>query len=667
MNRLAALVMLLGALAQGVFVSGILPVIQRAAPDHAASIYALYFAGLVAGQLAVIRFTRLGAHRLHYPAAEAVFGAAIALMASGWGGWAASLTLGRALEGLAAGISLPLGFATLIRVPGLGSTERRIALYNTLFALGFVAGPPAVSAWLEAGNGPTALLRGAGALFVAIAALLALTVPPAAPEDPETVDAPTDWLGSFYSIFLAKTFYGFFLPYMATTAIHQLRPLTIGQAMAGFSLVFVAGQVLGTLLVKRLPAEHLRAYVPLGLALVLPAVFLGAGPPWLVAAALAHSLLLFVGYLEAAAQPAGARAFARTNVLSDPGMLLGALLAGVGPMGMLPIAALALAPLVRAARRPAADVRAEALHPFVGPITMAKVVAKQQAPRETPRDWPAETLLHDTYLDPALPHDELTIAFAGDWGPTPAPLRVGDRLAALLATQDLRAVNLETPIADGPPSSGLLHRVPPGHLAPMLPAFDVVACVNNHVADAGAAGLARTRTAVAATGALAVGPELVVTEVHGTRVGFFARTFGHNLPWHGEGVSKPERAGDDAALFAAIARHRAAVDVLVMSYHWGYEAERWPSALQHGLWRRLQAAGVDVLWGHHGHLVQGFEAGPGLCLYSCGNLALELGHEAYAHGAVFTVGLARDPLGRWAIRRVERHATRFDGAGVELG
>lgn len=91
-----------------------------------------------------------------------------------------------------------------------------------------------------------------------------------------------------------------------------------------------------------------------------------------------------------------------------------------------------------------------------------------------------------------------------------------------------------------------------------------------------------------------------------------------------EAVSKPL---DMAALLAAVAEIRGKTDVLIVSLHWGVEYAGEPTPLQRDHARQLAEAGVDVLWGHHPHVLQPAEwvdsedgSHRMLALYSLGNL-----------------------------------------------
>lgn len=84
---------------------------------------------------------------------------------------------------------------------------------------------------------------------------------------------------------------------------------------------------------------------------------------------------------------------------------------------------------------------------------------------------------------------------------------------------------------------------------------------------------------------------------------------------------------DMDSLLASMVELKAKSDLLIVSLHWGVEYAGEPTPLQREQAQQLANAGVDVLWGHHPHVLQPaewVEAEDGshrmLALYSLGNL-----------------------------------------------
>lgn len=102
---------------------------------------------------------------------------------------------------------------------------------------------------------------------------------------------------------------------------------------------------------------------------------------------------------------------------------------------------------------------------------------------------------------------------------------------------------------------------------------------------------------------------------------------------------------DMDSLLASMVELKAKSDVLIVSLHWGVEYAGEPTPLQRQQAKQLANAGVDVLWGHHPHVLQPaewVEAENGihrmLALYSLGNLLADqtMTYET-RHSAMITI------------------------------
>jgi len=80
------------------------------------------------------------------------------------------------------------------------------------------------------------------------------------------------------------------------------------------------------------------------------------------------------------------------------------------------------------------------------------------------------------------------------------------------------------------------------------------------------------------------------------------------------------------------------VDYVILSLHWGTELSEYPSPEQVALAHSLIDAGVDVILGHHPHVLQGIERyNSGLIFYSLGNFIFD--NKA---GKVFYEGMLQE-------------------------
>ncbi len=312
----------------------------------------------------------------------------------------------------------------------------------------------------------------------------------------------------------------------------------------------------------------------------------------------------------------------------------------------------------------ARSVRAERDLPLVGPLRLARVLAKQHAPVREPVDPPPERLVFCAPRVSTAP-ESVRLLFAGDLGPTRSNMCWDEELRAYIRGHDLRVLNLEGAAGqERPHRGGLSFEIPGVQLdallgSPRSPLFDAAVIANNHALDRGARGVDATLARLKERGVAPWGATPHVQEVGGLSIGVSARTFGCNTFWRGHpevGVV-PLRDWDNVSArswLEELTGLRARTDFVIASYHWGFESEYWPSWTQAEVWSQLRAAGVDVLYGHHSHIVQPFTLEDGaLCLYSCGNLSMDMGFaRVYQQGALFSVEVARGESG-WEVVGVE--------------
>lgn len=98
-----------------------------------------------------------------------------------------------------------------------------------------------------------------------------------------------------------------------------------------------------------------------------------------------------------------------------------------------------------------------------------------------------------------------------------------------------------------------------------------------------------------------------IVTVDGVKLGVLAYTYGTN------GIPIPEGHEDVVALIEPermvedVRSLREKVDVVIVHLHWGNEYEREPNEEQRQLAAELSEAGVDVIFGHHPHVLQPVE------------------------------------------------------------
>lgn len=298
------------------------------------------------------------------------------------------------------------------------------------------------------------------------------------------------------------------------------------------------------------------------------------------------------------------------------------------------------------------------------------------------------------------PADEatITITLAGDVGLNPTNQTVdprgvtdhgfqtwADTTSGIAAdvTGDLNMINVETVVTDrndltpdrkgqGAPFNFRMH---PNGLAHLVSkGFNVLSLANNHSMDYGPVGLAQTLTHVAALrgkGVLGAGgigfdrdqaSKPAVMTVKGERIAFSAiGIVTNNLERHRAGPGTPGqiayRFDDDWAL---VRERLKATDASfrILSIHYGVEGQVRADGKQLAEWRGMAAArdGIDLIVGHHAHVVRGVEmAGRSLIFYGLGNFL----HHGTAD--MTSKGICRD-YGLFA--RV--HLAKGDGGRLDI-
>jgi poly-gamma-glutamate capsule biosynthesis protein CapA/YwtB (metallophosphatase superfamily) len=219
-------------------------------------------------------------------------------------------------------------------------------------------------------------------------------------------------------------------------------------------------------------------------------------------------------------------------------------------------------------------------------------------------------------------------------------------VAPMIDAADLAICHLETPVA---PPGGPYRGYPSFAVQPEIVGalagvgYDLCSTASNHSLDDGFDGLVRTLDALDAAGIDSTGtyrtqaeslqPRIV--EAGGVRVGHVAGTFGLNgvsLPAGREWSVDVADVPDVSGMLAAAARARAAgAEVVVASLHCCLEYQHDPTAAQVSAVRTLLASpDVDLVLGHHAHVVQPFEQIAGeWAAYGLGNHVAEHATRGY--------------------------------------
>jgi poly-gamma-glutamate synthesis protein (capsule biosynthesis protein) len=250
--------------------------------------------------------------------------------------------------------------------------------------------------------------------------------------------------------------------------------------------------------------------------------------------------------------------------------------------------------------------------------------------------------------------------------------------------------NLETPVSSD-------HRVieclpdlfsfngPTTMLDHLARCFSALSVVNNHCLDQGVVGLLNTLRELDERKILHAGAcandrdrEYSLIRKNGSTVAFLAYAWGLNRGkdqrYRGPvrlnllNLCDPSKPTDYSLVEEHVRQARAEqAELIVCSLHWGHEFEMYPTRHMMTIARQLVARGVDVIMGHHPHVVQPFEiievnadrpfgfdnvqdrSGPGyrraIIAYSLGNFVSAMYTRECRQSIIFNIDLVRNNNG----------------------
>jgi len=234
------------------------------------------------------------------------------------------------------------------------------------------------------------------------------------------------------------------------------------------------------------------------------------------------------------------------------------------------------------------------------------------------------------------------------------------QLAPILKGADYRFVNLESQLSDqdGETQSKhnrLIFTGPPGGGRMLANAdIDVVSIANNHAWDYGKSAFFETLNNLTQAGVGFAGASAAPMQQYKPQIfrakGWSVATFAVTHIWNQGDFSKhPGQAHVAWArydlLHQAIKRAKRENDLVLMSYHGGGEYIDVPLVMTREFVRVVMNAGVDVLIGHHPHIVQGVGwYGTRPAFYSLGNLVFNMhkDHEWTGTGFLARLAFRRD-------------------------
>jgi poly-gamma-glutamate synthesis protein (capsule biosynthesis protein) len=221
---------------------------------------------------------------------------------------------------------------------------------------------------------------------------------------------------------------------------------------------------------------------------------------------------------------------------------------------------------------------------------------------------------------------------------------------------DIAMVNLESPFSEKGPydGGGMVFRVRPELIEALTGAgINVVSLANNHVRDAGAAGLDYTigllekhRITVAGVGRDAI------IERGGTKFRFLAYTYDQrNGNWTADDARVPSLDPVKAAADVRAARERG--ETVIVSMHAGWEYHTKPNPFQKAFAKAVVQAGAACVVGHHPHVVQPAAEINGVpVFYSLGNLAFDQKDPGTDRGQLAEVLFEQGRAVKWRLLEV---------------
>ncbi len=219
----------------------------------------------------------------------------------------------------------------------------------------------------------------------------------------------------------------------------------------------------------------------------------------------------------------------------------------------------------------------------------------------------------------------------------PRAVRTGNAgaLRRLMDGADLAVANFENPAPDEfrYHTHGTVFSADPALIAGLRNAgIDAVSIANNHIGDAGRAGVIQTRRnlakyGIAAAGAGATSAEAhraVLLRTHGVTVALLG--YDSIARYYNAGPSTPGSARLTAAALRAdiAAARRDGAQVVIVYPHWGTEYDPTPFAGQRALAKAAIDAGADMVIGNHAHWAGAVEVYRGKPIwYALGNFVFD--------------------------------------------
>jgi len=231
-------------------------------------------------------------------------------------------------------------------------------------------------------------------------------------------------------------------------------------------------------------------------------------------------------------------------------------------------------------------------------------------------------------------------------------------LRSWIESFDLAFCNLESNISEQggetvKPDNRLIFTSPPvAAIALRRSGWDIVSTANNHSSDYGIRALNETVMHLQAAGVPFNGTALFASDLYqptylkvkGRTIAFLAVTDVSNAPVAGTALERHLNVADRECLLPALQIAEQTADLTILSYHGGNEYVDWPTARTRRFLHWAVDNGVDLVLGHHPHVIQGVETYKGaLIIYSLGNFTFYQGGQPYwtDYGMAASISIGR--------------------------
>ena len=303
-------------------------------------------------------------------------------------------------------------------------------------------------------------------------------------------------------------------------------------------------------------------------------------------------------------------------------------------------------------------------------------VAPPTGPRTFTIAATGDLLIHESVADAARATD------GWDFSPMFA------HVAPILRAADLAVCHVETPMS---PNNARLSYFPafivPRELAAAIAyaGYDTCSLASNHATDAGREGIVGTiaaldRAAVAHAG-MALSTEdrdrITLVEAGGATIAHLSYAYGFNNGELSEDEAYLSNVIDEATILDEARRARQeGADFVVLSMHWGKNYDAAPDELQTGVGPRMLASpDVDLILGHHAHVVQPVTEIDGeFLVYGLGNFLSNQSPEscdecpvATQDGVIVHLTVTEDTAsGQWRVSEISHTPTWVDRSTYEI-